>query len=595
MADEQPDRVSVPTLVMTGGPLDGTAYPLQLTGREIIIGSSLDADVQILLGNVESFHSRIGIEAGALVISDAGSATGTFVNGEKIEDAHPLQEGDRICLGPPGAKGSAKVVVRMPGSSPSAAARGAEASGPEPADDGPAPVFEEPSLFLGSQGDVGLPPTFELPSEHAEAEPRSIVEDSAGGEEIGLVAAEEGEDDGSLFGSPLPTSPVMKAARAASSGEPALPSLDDESPLPAFGTEPETASPRPAAPAGAPPAAPAPPPAVTAPAAAAPPPPPPGPPLKPAGQRLTAPPPPPPAPSRPDYQSDLPSIPVPGRDEPRPEPFPPLRPMGRPAARPAARPAPARRRPAARRKRGFSLPSVPLPLIGGVLALALLAGLVYLLYPRPKPPELLSITPSKVEAGQTVTLSGTHFAKEPVGNTVLFGATRGTVSAASDGELKVIVPPNAKAQLDVTVETKGGRSKPVRLEVLPVATASAVDPEVALPGQSVTIRGEGFAGQRVTVRFAGLPATSVEQVPGGIKAVVPQIAFPEGSATTVTVEIGGQPPLSFPFIVGQTAPRPRGKPGERRDRRQRSSSRAAASLPSREATASRSAEDPPWS
>jgi hypothetical protein len=156
VADEQPDRVSVPTLVMTGGPLDGTAYPLQFTGREIIVGSSLDADVQILLGNVESFHSRIGFEGGALVISDAGSATGTFVNGEKTDGAHPLQDGDRICLGPPGAKGSAKLIVRMPGSPLSAAAQPDRPSEPVLHDPGPAPTSEEPSLFLGSADDVGL-------------------------------------------------------------------------------------------------------------------------------------------------------------------------------------------------------------------------------------------------------------------------------------------------------------------------------------------------------------------------------------------------------------------------------------------------------
>ena len=36
MADDEPDRVSVPTLVMTGGPLDGTAYPLSLADGETL-------------------------------------------------------------------------------------------------------------------------------------------------------------------------------------------------------------------------------------------------------------------------------------------------------------------------------------------------------------------------------------------------------------------------------------------------------------------------------------------------------------------------------------------------------------------------------
>ncbi len=209
-----------------------------------------------------------------------------------------------------------------------------------------------------------------------------------------------------------------------------------------------------------------------------------------------------------------------------------------------------------------------MPIVGGALALILVAGLVWLLLPRKKAPELVSILPAKVEAGQTVTLSGKYFAKTAADNTVLFGTLRGTVSAASATELKVVVPPEAKAQLAVTVETKGGRSTPVNLEVIPVATASAVDPDVGLPGQSVLIHGEGFSVQRVAVRFAGVPAASVEEVPGGLRAVVPQIALPEGSATNVTIETSGKPARSFPFILGRLplvleASPPKGSIGER--------------------------------
>jgi len=79
VTEEQPDRVSAPTLVMTGGPLDGTVYPLTLVDGETILGSSMDAGVQIMLGNVEPFHARILVGRDGLAIEDAGSATGTFV------------------------------------------------------------------------------------------------------------------------------------------------------------------------------------------------------------------------------------------------------------------------------------------------------------------------------------------------------------------------------------------------------------------------------------------------------------------------------------------------------------------------------------
>ena len=99
----------------------------------------MDADVQIMLGNVEPYHARLTFGPSGLTIGDAGSATGTFVNGEKVEDGQTLQEGDRICLGPPGAKGSAKLVVRLPGTAAAAPPPAAPQTG---ANAGAAPFIE---------------------------------------------------------------------------------------------------------------------------------------------------------------------------------------------------------------------------------------------------------------------------------------------------------------------------------------------------------------------------------------------------------------------------------------------------------------------
>src|SRR5262245_3428846 len=106
--------VTLPTLVVTGGPLDGTAFPIDDSAATRILGASPDADLQLLLGNVEPAHAQVRRGREGLVLSDGGSATGTYVNGEKIEGELVLQDGDRICLGPPGSKGSAKLVVKIP-------------------------------------------------------------------------------------------------------------------------------------------------------------------------------------------------------------------------------------------------------------------------------------------------------------------------------------------------------------------------------------------------------------------------------------------------------------------------------------------------
>ena len=216
------ERVTVPTLVMTGGALDGTAYPIPMTSREVVMGSSMDAGVQIMLGNVEPFHARLLFTQTGMAIADAGSATGTFVNGEKVEGEHPLQAGDRVCLGPPGAKGSAKLLVLLPGAgeTPTLATGMPSLQGAVPA-----PSFggDAPALSFGGDEPGTATPHFDLGIEA----------------EAGLAGEEP------LFATPLP---------------PQVP--------------PEPVRP---APAAAPPPAPAyaPPPAPTPPPAAAPPPPPP--------------------------------------------------------------------------------------------------------------------------------------------------------------------------------------------------------------------------------------------------------------------------------------------------------------------------------
>ena len=188
------ERVTVPTLVMTGGALDGTAYPIPMTSREVVMGSSMEAGIQIMLGNVEPFHARLLFTQAGLAIADAGSATGTFVNGEKVEGEHALQSGDRVCLGPPGAKGSAKLLVLLPGAgeTPTLATGMASLAGARSI---PAPSLtgEAPALSFGGE-DTATAPQFDLGAEAA--------------------AGLSGED--LLFSTPLPPqSPPTQAPRPA--------------------------------------------------------------------------------------------------------------------------------------------------------------------------------------------------------------------------------------------------------------------------------------------------------------------------------------------------------------------------------------------
>ena len=79
------------------GKYQGGEFPLRME-REIIIGRSSDLDMVLVEDMVSRKHAKISTQAGQIVIQDLGSTNGTFVNGEKIEEAR-LKEGDRILIG----------------------------------------------------------------------------------------------------------------------------------------------------------------------------------------------------------------------------------------------------------------------------------------------------------------------------------------------------------------------------------------------------------------------------------------------------------------------------------------------------------------
>ncbi len=139
-------KSAVPTLTVTGGPHDGETLPL-LPGGERMLGSGAGVSLRLELANVAARHARLLNDAGrGVLISDLGSSAGTFVNGEKLEGERVLNLGDRVCLGPPGAKASVKLLV---------------VSAPLATD--------EPAIILDAGGGLALDAT---------AEPAIILEDA---------------------------------------------------------------------------------------------------------------------------------------------------------------------------------------------------------------------------------------------------------------------------------------------------------------------------------------------------------------------------------------------------------------------------------
>ena len=101
-----------PTLIVTGGPLDGQVLRLARRGQTVL-GSGADTAAPLALANVAAHHATLEWDGQELHLAALETPTGTYVNGERISATHVLADGDRLCLGPPGSKQSVKLVVRL--------------------------------------------------------------------------------------------------------------------------------------------------------------------------------------------------------------------------------------------------------------------------------------------------------------------------------------------------------------------------------------------------------------------------------------------------------------------------------------------------
>ncbi|HVN27716.1 MAG TPA: FHA domain-containing protein [Candidatus Binataceae bacterium] len=75
----------------------GKSFPIQ-TGKETTIGRSLDNDIVLADASVSRHHASIAAAGGGYRMRDLGSQNGTFVRGERINDAS-LSNGDPVRVG----------------------------------------------------------------------------------------------------------------------------------------------------------------------------------------------------------------------------------------------------------------------------------------------------------------------------------------------------------------------------------------------------------------------------------------------------------------------------------------------------------------
>jgi hypothetical protein len=191
----------------------------------------------------------------------------------------------------------------------------------------------------------------------------------------------------------------------------------------------------------------------------------------------------------------------------------------------------------------------------GVLAAAVLGAAGYLFLPRllRKPPVLESVVPPRTEPGQTVTLNGRNFDPDPARNVVRFGDQLGEVASASDTRLAVRVPAGlAPADMTVLVESPTGRSNPISLKIYRAPRVSGLDPDVAMPGDEIVIKGQNLDGKPLTVTVGGLPAEVKDAQAESLRVVLsPDLPPAQGRVFTVNVQVGADSAKPHDLLLGR--------------------------------------------
>ena len=82
-------------LLKVGGNNKAFVLPSEVT----IVGRRQDCDLCIPLMVISRRHCAINMDDGQLSVRDLGSSNGTFVNGERVEEAN-LSPGDKLTIGP---------------------------------------------------------------------------------------------------------------------------------------------------------------------------------------------------------------------------------------------------------------------------------------------------------------------------------------------------------------------------------------------------------------------------------------------------------------------------------------------------------------
>lgn len=82
-----------PSLIAQSGPLNGQRWDLK---AEMLIGRDESCDIVIPSRQVSRYHVRLSLKTKGVLVEDLGSKNGTYHNGQRLEEAAWVQDGDSI-------------------------------------------------------------------------------------------------------------------------------------------------------------------------------------------------------------------------------------------------------------------------------------------------------------------------------------------------------------------------------------------------------------------------------------------------------------------------------------------------------------------
>jgi hypothetical protein len=82
-----------PVLIAQTGPLNGQRWTIK---QAMVIGRDVACDVVVPDRQVSRYHSRLTPSANGVILEDLGSKNGSFCNGQRLNDAQVLQDGDLV-------------------------------------------------------------------------------------------------------------------------------------------------------------------------------------------------------------------------------------------------------------------------------------------------------------------------------------------------------------------------------------------------------------------------------------------------------------------------------------------------------------------